>query len=80
MKKLKMRGVLVWMLVFVMLMQSIVYADGCKQENSDWCYEMDQGQIPYIYKKTDILKAARWPREGICFAHPMQSIILTKCQ
>lgn len=36
-----MKGILTWILIFVMLMQNTAYAEGWKQENSNWYYEQN---------------------------------------
>lgn len=41
MNKRKIKGILTWILIFVMLMQTTAYAEGWKQENSNWYYEQN---------------------------------------
>ena len=41
MNKRKIKGILTWILIFIMLMQNTAYAEGWKQKNSDWFYEQN---------------------------------------
>lgn len=41
MAKQKMKSVLVWVMIFIMLMPTNAYAEGWSQENSDWYYEQN---------------------------------------
>lgn len=41
MAKQKMKSVLVWIMIFIMLIPTNAYAEGWSQENSDWYYEQN---------------------------------------